>query len=366
MTTLVPRRGLIGCTTGTCIFALATFSMQAQQLPAPPAAQPPAQTQPAQPPVTVPGAFNFSGASLLEVINILAGELHINYIIDPSIRGGSVTMNTYGVVRDVDIRPLLETILRMNNLAMVEVGNIYRIIPAANVARQPVTPVTQTDASRVSDDERLVLNLVFLRYVSSGEMYKVLLPYMGDGAQLTNYDAANLLIILDNSRNMRRTLDLISIFDNDAFAGQRVRAFDVRNGRPSDISNELENIFKAYSLSGDKGNSAVHFIPVNRINTILAVAPNPGSFTQVENWIQKLDIPAKVTVGSVDNYVYKLKYAKAEIVGSVINQLYGGCGFVSGGMYGPATGNSSYPATGGMGSTYGGGGGFGGGGFGSP
>ena len=127
---------------------------------------------------------------------------------------------------------------------------------------------------------------------------------------------------------MRRTLDLISIFDNDAFAGQRVRAYDIKNGRPSDISRELDDIFKAYSLSGDKGTSAVHFIPVNRINTILAVAPNPGSFTQVENWIQKLDIPAKVTAGSVDNYVYKLKYAKAEIIGSVINQLYGGVRFV--------------------------------------
>ncbi len=149
-----------------------------------------------------------------------------------------------------------------------------------------------------------------------------------------NYDPANLLIILDNSRNMRRTLELISMFDSDTFAGQRVRAFETKNGRPTDLAKELDDIFKAYSLSGDKGSSAVRFLPINRINTILAVAPNPGTFTEVEKWIQKLDIPAKVTVGSVDNYVYKLKYGRAEILGGVINQLYGGCGFSSGGMYG--------------------------------
>ncbi len=266
----------------------------AQQPPAPqPAQAPPAQTQPAQPPVTVPGAFKFNGASLLEVIDILAGELHINYVVDPAVKGGTVTMTTYGTVRDVDIRPLLETILRMNNLAMVQVGEFYRIIPAGNIAKQPVSPVSQTDASKLPDDERLVLNLVFLRYVSSAEMSKVLMPYMGEGAQLTNYDPANLLLILDNSRNMRRTLELISIFDNDAFAGQRVRAFDVTNERPSDMAKELEDIFKAYSFSGEKASSAVHFIPVNRINVLLAVAPNPGTFTQVESWIQKLDIPAQ-------------------------------------------------------------------------
>ena len=69
---------------------------------------------------------------------------------------------------------------------------------------------------------------------------------------MNSYDPANLLIILDNSRNMRRTLELISLFDSDTFAGQRVRAFEVRNGRPSDIAKELDTIFKAYALSDKK------------------------------------------------------------------------------------------------------------------
>jgi general secretion pathway protein D len=342
---------------------LLAVSAQAQQ---PPPAQPP-PTEPAQPAVTVPGGLNLNNASLIEVINLLAQDLHINYILDANVKGGTVTINTYGAVRDLDLRPLLETILRMNGLAMVQVGNIFRIIPAANVARQPVSPISETDGSKLSDDERLVLNLVFLRYVTSAEMQKILLPFIGDGAQLTNYDPANLLIILDNSRNMKRTLGLINMFDSDTFAGQRVRPFEVRNGRPSDIAKDLEDIFRAYALAGDKGNSAVRFMSLNRLNMILAVAPNPGAFAEVEKWIQKLDIPAKVTAGSVDNYVYKLKYGRAEILGGVINQLYGGCGFTSGGVYGGIPGNSSYPATGYPGgSGYGGTGGIGFNGGGSP
>jgi len=90
----------------------------------------------------------------------------------------------------------------MNNLAMVQVGNIYRIIPIANIARQPVSPITETDPKKISDDERLVMNLVFLRYVTSAEMARILAPFTGDGSQLVNYDAANLLILLDNSRNI--------------------------------------------------------------------------------------------------------------------------------------------------------------------
>lgn len=297
----------------------AAFAQQTAPAAVPP---PPAAAAPAQPAPTVPGGLNLNNASLLEVINLLAQDLHINYILDASVKGGSVTINTYGAVRDVDLRPLLETILRMNGLAMVQVGNMYRIVPAANIGRQPVSPISEADATKLPDDERLVLNLVFLRYMTSGEMAKVLTPFLGDGAQMTNYDPANLLILLDNSRNMRRTLELISMFDSESFAGQRVRSYTVKNGRPTDMAKELDDVFKAYSFGGEKG-GAVRFIALDRINTILAVAPNPGAFTEVDKWIEKLDAPAKIVAGSIDNYVYKLKYARAENVGVVIMQLYG-------------------------------------------
>ncbi len=351
-----------------CIFALSSAFGQAPAPPAAAPAQPPAaQAAAAQPPAPrVVGAVNFNNQPLIEVINALAQELHINYILDSSIHGGTVTINTYGAGQGVELRPLFETILRMNNLAMVQAGDIYRIVPLANISRQPIDPATQADPSKIADDERLVLNLIFLRYATSSEMTKVLAPFIGDGGQLQSYDPANLLIILDNSRNMKRTLELIALFDSDTFAGQRVRAFEVKNGRPTDIAKELDQVFKAYSLSGTKG--AVQFLPIDRVNTIIAVAPNPGTFTEVEKWIVKLDIPSRVVAGSVQNNVYKLKYGRAEILGAVINQLYGGCAPIGGGLGGAygIPGNSTYPAQGyvsGLGAT-GGGGGYGGGAYG--
>jgi general secretion pathway protein D len=351
------------CILALCIFALSSAFGQAPAPPAP--AQAPAAAQTPAPRVV--GAVNFNNQPLIEVINALAQELHINYILDASIHGGTVTINTYGAGQGVELRPLFETILRMNNLAMVQAGDIFRIVPLANISRQPIDPLTQADPSKIADDERLVLNLIFLRYATSSEMTKVLAPFIGDGGQLQSYDPANLLIILDNSRNMKRTLELIALFDSDTFAGQRVRAFEVKNGRPTDIAKELDQVFKAYSLSGGKDHGAVQFLPIDRVNTIIAVAPNPGTFTEVEKWVAKLDIPSKVVAGSVQNNVYKLKYGRAEILGAVINQLYGGCAPIGGlgGAYG-IPGNSTYPSQGyvsGLGAT--GGSSYGSGGYGA-
>ena len=85
---------------------------------------------------------------------------------------------------------------------------------------------------------------------------------------------------------------------------------------------ELETVFKAYSLS--EKSAAVKFLPVDRINTLIAVAPNPGIFDEVKKWIEKLDIPVKITAGAVNNYVYRLKYGRAETVAMAIMALYSG------------------------------------------
>lgn len=290
---------------------------QAQQ---PPAAQPQAPTQTASPSAGNL-VLNLPNASLTDVIDMLARRLKLNYILDPRVKG-SVIINTYGEIRAVEVRSLLDTILRINGATMVQVGDIYRIVPVTEVSRLPLRPLTPQKPEDIPEDERMALNLIFLRYTQAADMAKLLEPFRGEGSQIVTYDPANLLMVLDNNRNMRRTMELIALFDSDSFASKRVKLFETKNGRPSDLVKELETVFKAYGLSEKQ--SSVKFIPIDRINTIIAVAPNPGAFEEVEKWIGKLDLPVKVTAGTTDNYVYRVRYGRAETLALAIMQLYGG------------------------------------------
>src|SRR5260370_18965900 len=100
-------------------------------------------------------------------------------------------------------------------------------------------------------------------------------------------------MILDNARSMRRTMELIALFDNDTFATKRVRLFQVEHGRPSDMAKELETVFKAFALS--EKSAAVKFMPIDRIKTIIAVAPNPSVFDDVGKGIRIVNIRQNVT-----------------------------------------------------------------------
>jgi general secretion pathway protein D len=304
----------------------------------PPPAAAPAQAAPGQPappgqPATTPqapapvptgsptvyGGLALNNASLTEVIDLLARQLKLNYILDPRVKGG-VILNTYGETKDIDTRSLLETILRINGYGMVKQGELYRIVPLGDISHLPIPPEHKGDSASIPEDDQTMLNLVFLKYVTSGELVKVLQPFIGENASMYEYAPANLLLILDSRRNMRRTMDLVGMFDSDILANQRVHVYEVKNGRPSDITKELENIVKSIALS-DK--TPIKFLPIDRINSIIAVAPNPGVFAEIGKWLDKLDVPVQLAVGAINNYVYRVRYGDAQAISCSIQALYG-------------------------------------------
>jgi len=319
-----------------------------------PGPQPPAP--PPAKPRTPTGSLNLQNAALTEVIDALCRQLKINYILDPRVKGG-VILNTYGDTSKIDTRQLLDLILRINGAAMVQVGEIYRIVPIEDAPRLPIPPEVNPDT--IPLDEQVMLNLVFLKYVTVEEIAKVIEPFIGEGATTWAYPPANLLLILDNRRNMRRTMELINLFDSDVLARRRVRLFETKHRRPSELAEELETVLKSISLSEEE--TPIRFLPIDRLNLIVTVAPNPGAFETVEEWLKKLDQPVKVTAGTVDNYVYRVKYRRAEILALAIMQLYGGGyggfglgGFGAGGFGGLFTGAAAgfgnrYTSLGGLG-----------------
>ena len=132
----------------------------------PPAPAQPVQPAPAQEPASGGGArvsLHLENANLLQVIGIIAAELKMNYIVDPGVKG-VVNINTLGELRQEDLLPLLQTILRTNGATAVQSGSFWRIVQSKEALRIPI-PIDQ-DASGASlpPDDRVMMNIVSLRF----------------------------------------------------------------------------------------------------------------------------------------------------------------------------------------------------------
>ena len=148
--------------------------LQAPQAPDPPRPQQQQQQQPAQqapnpnaPPnrLATSQGFMLPGNSLTEMIDILAKMLKINYILDPRVKGIGYALHVRRSKRR-RADAAAETILRVNGAAMVQVGDLYHIVPINTISNLPLTPIMNADPKTLPDDERMIMNLIFLKYTT--------------------------------------------------------------------------------------------------------------------------------------------------------------------------------------------------------
>ncbi|MBM3801034.1 MAG: type II secretion system protein GspD [Acidimicrobiia bacterium] len=255
---------------------------------------------------------------LLEFIRNVGTELKLNYIIDPKVKG-VVTIHTYGELKREDLLPVLETVLRINGAAMAKTGNFYQIVLAAGVRGLPLEIRKPGQEGELSKSDSKVLQIVPMRFVGAADMVKILEPYLSEGGHVGYHAQGNILMITENSANLRKLMELIELFDTDVFQNKRVQLHQVKYNRAKDLLPDLDRVFSAYALSSK--DSAIKFIAIERLNGILAVAPNPSVTSEIERWIARLDQPVQ-TLG-IRNFVYKVENSEAKKLEPILLRLYG-------------------------------------------
>jgi general secretion pathway protein D len=119
---------------------VAQLVQQPSSQPAPEVQRQPAASQPVQ---VVPSPerdkviINFDDAEVFSAIQTVFGDvLKVNYIVDPSVKGRVNFRSTAPVAKE-DVLSLMGVILRLNGISIVEEGGLYRIVPIADVPREP-------------------------------------------------------------------------------------------------------------------------------------------------------------------------------------------------------------------------------------
>jgi len=261
--------------------------------------------------------LNFEGADLREVVrNILGDILNEAYTIDPAV-GGQVTIRTStGIPREL-LPATLETLLRMNGATMVKEANIWKVVPQAAAVRGNVTP--QLGGVQRALPQGYSVQIVPLRYVGAREMQKILEPFAREATAVRIDETRNLMILAGTEIELRHLIDTIDMFDIDWMSGMSAGIFTLHNADVKTIMQEFDRIVGARDQSPLAG--ILRIIPIERMNAILVISPNPQYLEEAKKWIDRLDS------GSGEGtrfYVYNLQNQRAERVGPLLQQAFTG------------------------------------------
>ncbi|HVF64202.1 MAG TPA: type II secretion system secretin GspD [Casimicrobiaceae bacterium] len=262
--------------------------------------------------------LNFEGADLREVVRNILGEiLNEAYTIDAGV-GGQVTIRTSAGIPREALHATLETILRSNGATMVKEANIWRIVPQANAVRGNVTP--QLGSSTRALPPGYSVQIVPLRYVGVRDMMRILEPFQKDAQAVRADDLRNLIILSGTERELKHLMDTIDMFDIDWMAGMSAGVFVLQNAEVKIVMAELERLIGPAQQSPLAG--IVRIVPIERMNAILVVTPNPQYLEDAKKWIERLD-----QSGAGDSprlYVYALQNSRAEKVAPLLQQAFTG------------------------------------------
>ncbi len=262
-----------------------------------------------------PGTYslNFDDADLGEVAKVILSDiLGENYVLSPKVTG-KVTLNTKEPLSKAELLPTLEMVLSMNNAALVKDGKIYHIEPKSEALYSATVAGGSTGyQSRV----------IPIRNVAAQEVADILKPMVHEKTILTVDSTRNTIVAQGTSDELVRVMDMVSTFDIDLLRGRSFALFPLKHVEPDQVIDELEAVFN--TSTGKEDSEFFRFLPIERMNAVLAITHQAAYLKDVENWIYRLDRANTESGGGVN--VYRVQNMDAEELASTLNEIFTGAG----------------------------------------
>jgi general secretion pathway protein D len=132
-------------------------------------------------------------------------------------------------------------------------------------------------------------------------------------------EVRNLVILAGGQRELKHLLETIDLFDVDFLSGMSVGLFPIKSVDVKGLVSEIDKIFGTAANNPLAG--VVRIIPIERLNAILIVTPQPRYLEEAKKWIERLDKPSQTGGGL---HVYQVKNGKAENLASLLSEIFGG------------------------------------------
>lgn len=260
-------------------------------------------------------SFNFEGESLHAVVKAILGDfLQQNYVIAPGVQG-NVTFSTAKPLRGDQALSILEMLLRWNNTTMVWQDGRYTILPVQQALPGNLTP----RSGPLQNMRGYEVRAVPLQFISAVEMEKLLKPYAKPEAVVSVDSMRNMLVLAGSRAELDNYLHTVAVFDIDWLEGMSVGVFNLTQTEATKTVAELDKIFGEGSNTPMAG--MFRFMPLEGINSILVITPQPKYLGRIGEWIERFDLGGGQAGQRL--YTYAVKNVKAMDLASTLSEVFG-------------------------------------------
>ncbi len=248
-------------------------------------------------------------SDILEVIKFVQEVTGKTMVVDPRVKGRVKIMSNEALTAD-EMYALFRTILETSDYAVVEVGNVVRIVPIKDARGSP----TKVNPTTRGDDSEYVTEVIQLKNINAAKVIPTLRPMIPQNAHVSAYDPSNALVVTDSVANIEKIKLILEKIDREALPSTEI--VELRFADADETVQTLTKLDASQSKGAPNSNQLV-LVADSRNNAIL-MSGDEVKRQKAKELIKALDKPPRQQ-GNV-RVVY-LEYADAKEVATVLSKL---------------------------------------------
>jgi general secretion pathway protein D len=254
----------------------------------------------------------------------------------------------------------IDTVLAMNNVSLVPMGDKFLKVVQTPNARQEGMPI-QLDLPEKPfvEADQLVSQVIVLKHVEIAEITPIIQSLLHGYGKIQPLERNNSLLVTDTAANLRRVLEILEYVDQPVDAKVETRIYEIRFAKASEIASRLNELIAESQAKEDK--PRVESNQSNVPPAIQALRPGGGSrgteavesaaalaergvirgkvkiiadertnilfiISRLENFVffdRIVNVLDRTVDPEIAVRVVALEYAKAEEISSILNEFVG-------------------------------------------
>jgi general secretion pathway protein D len=255
---------------------------------------------------------NVDIALFIKFISEITGK---NFVIDSNVKG-KITIISPTKITIEEAYKVFESVLEVNGFATVPSGSIIKIVPMVEARSKDIE--TKLREESINPDDRVVTQLIPLKYANPEEIKTVLGPFISKNSIIVSYAPTGMLIITDVLSNIKRLLEIIDVIDVEG-TGEVISVIPLEHSGAQSMAKSLTSVFKTTTAKSAKGESAsIIIVADDRTNSLITLASEVDTL-RIKELIKLLDKEAPR--GEGDIHIYYLQNANAEDLAKVLTAI---------------------------------------------
>ncbi|RKX57562.1 MAG: type II secretion system protein GspD [Thermodesulfobacteriota bacterium] len=256
------------------------------------------------------------------IIYVIGETLKVMFIMDEDVMKNKTPI-TLKMVTPMPPEKVLETTIGMIERYGIEVGQkdgaLYFFKPKP---KPPRKPVEIRIGEEVPESPAEIIQVIPLKYIRPTEIQTFIREFYRN-INFRIYLRENALILQGPASSIKEVAKFVKLFDVPYMQNKKVILLKLTYWQTEDFIKQISTILEGLGFTVAKTPKApgIYFIPIKYLNSILVVAPDEITLSQVIDWTKKLDTAE--SAGTEEKaFVYSPKFSKASDLLESLKKLF--------------------------------------------